>query len=85
MGNALAETTIRIAKAQSVTKQFWQTEQPDFLLMWCLTEMLSLEPSAWKAVWTKPWHCNLQNVVVLNYWICAVIVAMTTQIGCGHQ
>ena len=38
MGNALAETTIRIARAQSAIKQFLQNEQPEFSSMWCLEE-----------------------------------------------
>ena len=50
MGNALAETTFRIAKAQSATKQFWQLEQPESSLMRCLPEMLSLESSAKNSV-----------------------------------
>ena len=58
MGNALADTTIRIARAQSAIKHFWQHEQPEFSLMWCLQECCLWNLFYGKVygmcVWTEP-------------------------------
>ena len=80
LGNAFAETSIRIAKAQSATKQFWQTEQPGSSFMW-LPEMLSLESSEWKAVR----HVCMDGAPWMKHSIYPVMVGITTLVGRGHQ